>query len=234
MIDFLMKIFRILFGIKEKSEIEEYEEKEEEIKQLNINEQLLPRGSQNRRGDAMRELRAIAIHWVANPGTTPTANRRWFESAQAFGSYQYLIGIDGEIMRVVPENEVAWHVGSSQNDPKSGKIYTDFARRLYGEDVCRNRTNNWHAIGIGLCHSAWDGLFTPATMDSLEKLVVDILTRNNRTVEILTTHWETVGWKRCPLRWCDIPQEFINFRRKINTMMPRNLQVPMSSIVQNY
>jgi hypothetical protein len=73
---------------------------------VRIIENLLTLGTQNRPGEKIIELRAVVLHWLAAPNQRPVNTRAWFESGQAFGSAHYVVGTDGDILRVLPENEV--------------------------------------------------------------------------------------------------------------------------------
>lgn len=100
-----------------------------------------------------------------------------------------------------PEFEVAYHVGSAETDPVSGKIYTDWARDLFGKNALfpeANSPNNC-TIGIEICHIDWDGNFTPATLDTAAEVGACYCRAYNLDPIMRTgTHNLTVGWKDCP------------------------------------
>jgi len=132
-------------------------------------------------------------------------------------------------MRTLPENEVGFHIGSSNPDPKSGKIYTDKARALLGPDAFTGKTKsgywitpNFFSIGIEMSHLNNDpGDFSEATLQSAAELVADILIRYNKPIDIVTTHNEMVGWKDCPRLWTNNPSLFLKFKEQVTELMNR-------------
>ena len=115
---------------------------------------------------------------------------------------------------MIPENEVAWHVGTSTVDPASGRFYTVRGRELIGDQVADNRSANWHMIGIGMNHRTWTE-FTPETLNSAVALCADICRRNNMKANRISNHWEMVGWKNCPAFWMNHPAQFEEFKRRV-------------------
>jgi N-acetylmuramoyl-L-alanine amidase len=61
---------------------------------------------------------------------------------RVWGSAHYIIDLNGDTYHAVPDNEVAYHCGSSQKDPASGRIYTDWARAKFGR-FAENHDINW-------------------------------------------------------------------------------------------
>jgi N-acetylmuramoyl-L-alanine amidase len=117
----------------------------------------------------------------------------------------------------VPDNEVAYHCGSSQKDPSSGRIYTDWAREKFGpyaEKPDSNSPNNC-TIGIELCVIDTNGNFTAETLDAARELVAKLLKENRLTIEEVGTHTKVVGWKDCPKLWFNRPDRFEDFKRAV-------------------
>lgn len=115
----------------------------------------------------------IVIHWVGNANTSAEANRNYFESLRTkkvFASSHYIIGLEGEILQCIPEDEVAYHA----------------------------TTANGYSIGIEDCHPDWGGKFNTKTYDSLIELCADICKRYNLDPEkALIRHYDVSG-KICP------------------------------------
>jgi N-acetylmuramoyl-L-alanine amidase len=195
----------------------------------------LTMGKKNRPGTKIKELKALVLHWIGEyPKQLPINTRSWWESEQVYGSAHYIIGHDGAILKTLPEDEIGYHIGSTTIDPVSKKVYTDFARKMFGDLVCLKATNNSYAIGIEMCPIEKDGTFSEETLEATRQLVVDILTRNKKTVDILTNHWEICGWKRCPVLFANYPEKFTEFRKQVNARLPAALQVPENTIKQQY
>ena len=119
-------------------------------------------------------MKNIVVHWVGNANTTAINNRNYFESLKTkkiYASSHYIIGLDGEIIQCVPENEVAYHASQA----------------------------NSYSIGIECCHPDWNGKFNDKTYQSLIELCVDICKRYKLDPQkTLIRHYD-VTKKQCPL-----------------------------------
>ena len=188
---------------------------------MKITDELLTINSFSRPGKRIVQVRAVVLHWTANPGASAMANRNFFENRKkgttGYGSAHYIIGIEGEIIRCIPENEIAYHVGTTIKDPASGKTYTDFARQIFGQYALSAATSpNWVSIGIEMCPVDISGTFTAATLNSAIELSSDLLQRYKMSTDALCTHHDVVGWKDCPRLWVQHPELFIDFKNAVS------------------
>lgn len=106
----------------------------------------------SRPGTPIGTIKGVVVHWVGNAGSTAVANRNYFESLKngnIYASSHYIVGLKGEVIYCVPENEVAYHAKQA----------------------------NANYIGVETCHDDWDGVFNPQTYGSLVDLVSSILLR---------------------------------------------------------
>lgn len=142
---------------------------------MNIEEKLLTINPYSRSGEKQNQIQKIVVHWVGNANSSAVANRNYFENLKnthsTSASSHYIIGLNGEIIRCIPENEVAFHSGSYSMNRKS--------------------------IGIEDCHPDWDGKFNDNTYNSLVELCVDICKRYNLNVNDIIRHYDVTG-KECP------------------------------------
>jgi N-acetylmuramoyl-L-alanine amidase len=173
----------------------------------------------SRPGILLTQVMGLVVHWTAMPGQSPSGVRMFYESDEAaenhYGSAHYGVGIDGEVQRWIPEDEVAYHVGSSIVDPASGRIYTDLARQLF-PGYCEPTTSPNHVtLGIECCIPDATGKFSPDTLGSLTALVRDIIQRYELGAVRLIRHYDVVGWKLCPLWYVKNPDEWLAFKRMI-------------------
>ena len=179
----------------------------------------------SRPGKKLREVKAVVLHWTANPSANAKENRDYFENKKTgtggYASAHYIIDQNGIIIAAVPENEVAYHTGSSAKDPASGKIYTDEARARFGKYASENNSPNNCTIGVELCPTDAKGNFSKATLDSAIELCADICRRYGLTAEALTTHHNVVGWKDCPKLWTDTPRLFGEFKASVRAQLKR-------------
>jgi N-acetylmuramoyl-L-alanine amidase len=153
---------------------------------------LLTKNQFSRPGTVLQGVKGVVLHWVANPGTTAMNNRNYFENLKnqksarkdaRFASAHFVIGLQGEVVRCIPENEMAYHVGAKQ--------YTQLAFQKLGA-----YPNN-DTLGIELGHPDWTGAFTDETLASCRGLVIDLLERHKLTVQDVYRHFDITG-KDCP------------------------------------
>ena len=157
---------------------------------MNIQEILLtPGASHGRPGYALTPKGAV-VHYVGGPGGTALAVRNWFEGGAggAHTSCHYVVGLSGEILRILPESEQAMHAGKAY-DAK------------YAEQAAQN---NRTLLGIECCHPTADGKFNEATTAALAWLLRDILARHGLTAEDVYRHYDVTG-KACPLYYVKNP-----------------------------
>ena len=174
---------------------------------------------------ALKEIRVIVMHWTANPNANAKNNRDFFESKKTgmggYGSAHYVIDQDGTIIQCIPDNEVAYHCGSSSPDPVSKQIYTEYARNKFGKyciDYTQNSPNNC-TIGIELCPTDWEGHFSDETIKSAVLLCTELCTKHKLTADDITTHHDIVGWKDCPKLWTENPALFDDFKNTVKNKM---------------
>jgi N-acetylmuramoyl-L-alanine amidase len=170
------------------------------------------------------EKRAVILHWVGVGGQRAETVWNFFENAwkgKHYSSAHYCVDLDGAVYRFVPDNEVAYHCGSSQIDPKSGKIYTDWAREVFGvfaEDPQQNSPNN-AALGIEMCAVDNDGAFDPRTVVAATELTADLYGKYGIPFERVGTHNLVVGWKDCPRLWTRFPEQFKEFKEQVKGLV---------------
>ena len=66
----------------------------------------------SRSGIALKKVKGVVIHYVANPGSTAKENRDYFNNLQnthtTKASSHYIVGLDGEIIQCIPQNEISY------------------------------------------------------------------------------------------------------------------------------
>jgi N-acetylmuramoyl-L-alanine amidase len=169
---------------------------------MNIVQNLLTINRQSRPGLKLKSIKGVCIHWTANPKASAIANRNYFENLKkqtsTYASAHYIIGLNGEIIQCIPDNEVAYHAGS--------KTYTSECKtRLYGKP-------NYYLIGIELCPIDIQGRFNTTTLISCIELVRELLKKYKLTVNDIWTHKEVVGWKDCPRWFVNNPNDWQKFK----------------------
>lgn len=159
---------------------------------MNIEKMLLTINDYSRSGEKQNKIEKIIIHWVGNANSTALANRNYFDNLKdthkTYASSHYIVGLDGEIIQCLPEDEVGFHSGSYSMNRKS--------------------------IGIETCHPDWEGKFNQATYNSLVELCTDICKRHNLTIDNIIRHYDVTG-KECPRYYVRNEQEWIKFKNDV-------------------
>jgi N-acetylmuramoyl-L-alanine amidase len=188
---------------------------------MKIIEKPLTVNQYSRPGRKLGCVKAVILHWVGAPMQRAINTWGWFETGcpkeKHYSSAHYIIDLNGDIYHAIPDKEVAYHCGSTQKDPVSGRIYTDWARRKFGVYAERPDTNspNNCTIGIEMCITDGKGNFTPETLNAAVELTAKLLKGNRLTVEEIGTHYKVVGWKDCPRLWFNSPEKFDEFRQAV-------------------
>lgn len=126
--------------------------------------------------------RGLVIHWTANEGkgANAVANRNYFNKPTTEASAHYIVD-DKQIVRCLPENEMAYHVGAKQYKPEAVAKLSSYPNNC--------------TIGIEMCVNA-DGNFQETYRRTVE-LAADILKRYGWGVDRLWRHFDITG-KNCP------------------------------------
>jgi N-acetylmuramoyl-L-alanine amidase len=191
---------------------------------MNIIEKLLTINPYTRSGRLLMACKGIVFHYVGIPGQRAIDTWGYFEKNcpldKHFSSAHYIIDLNGDIYHVVPDTEAAWHCGSDKPDPVSGRIYTNWARQIFGyyaSDPVRTSPNNC-SLGIEMCIDK-NGDFTPETLSAAVELAVKLLKENRLNVGQIGHHKLVVGWKDCPLPWVREPALFETFLSDVRNRM---------------
>lgn len=207
---------------------------------MKIVENLLTRNPYSRPGTPHNNVLALIMHWTSVPNQPAIDVCNYFENRKigktGYGSAHYVVDLDGLVIRCIPESEVAYHVGSTQPDPASKKIYTDWARSHFGMHVTdpAGIGPNICTLGIEMCPIDEAGDFNSATIQAATQLAADICKRLmlNPLLDI-ATHNMVVGWKDCPRLWVNHPEKLDEFRNAVNrggTAMAGVFNLDLSSI----
>ncbi len=176
---------------------------------MKINEDFLTVNKFSRPFKKLIGVNGIVIHWTGNPGTTAKNNRNYFESLKdqdgviknpTYASAHFVIGIEGEIIQCLPEDEMAYHVGAQ-------KYMNDIQQRL--SDYPNNCT-----IGIECCVIDNEGTMTDSTYSSLLELTRELLQKNSLTINDIYLHFDITG-KACHRWFWRNPKEWSYFKLKV-------------------
>lgn len=133
---------------------------------------MLPINNVNRPGIKLSRITDIAVHYVANPGTSALANRNYFYNCirnRKSVSSHLIIGLNGEIVGCIPFDEISY---------------------------CTNQANGY-TISIECCHPDWTGKFTDKTYRSLVMVCAELIKKYNLGAGSVIRHYDVTG-KVCP------------------------------------
>lgn len=127
----------------------------------------------NRPRTIRKQTTAIAVHWVANPGSSAMANRNYFNSTSRSVSSNYIVGLQGEVICCIPDEEMSW---------------------------CTNAANSY-TVSIETCHPDWTGAFGSKTYASLVELTAQLCRKYGLHPQHggVIRHYDVTG-KVCP-KW---------------------------------
>lgn len=170
---------------------------------MNIQNNYITVNQYSRPKIAIKAITGVVIHWVANPNSSAQDNRNYFDGLKVgkknsnggmtYASAHYIVGLDGEVVACIPENEMAYHASSA----------------------------NGTYLGIEVCHKDWEGEFTSPTYEALVDLVADICRRYklNPLTDVIR-HYDVTG-KNCPKYYVFHNEAWIQLKNDINKRLER-------------
>lgn len=151
--------------------------------EINIIEQLLT-NDKARPKLKLIAVRAIVMHWTANTrkGANAEMNYRFFNNKNTKSSAHYIVD-STQIIRCIPDYEVAYHVGA--------KSYTKIGNSI----KINGYSPNFSTIGIEMCVNSDDD-FAVMSYNS-RQLAAKLLLDNHLTIDDVLRHHDITG-KDCP------------------------------------
>ena len=155
-----------------------------------IKEMFLTPNKYSRPGITLKEVTAIVIHYVGNPGTSAENNRSYFEGLKTkettYASSHFIIGLEGEIIQCIPLNEVAY----------------------------ASNERNIDTISIEVCHEDETGEFNEKTYDSLISLMAYLCDLFQLSSTDMIRHYD-VTKKLCPLYYVENEDAWIQLKEEV-------------------
>jgi len=163
----------------------------------------------------LKKIKAIVIHYVANTNTSAIANRNFFDNRKdgnsGFGSAHEIIGINGDILVCVPDNEITYNCGS--------KTYTERCLKELGKNP------NYSTYGIECTHIKDDGTMSENTYNTLVERCYDLCKKYKLNSENLWLHKEVVGWKPCHKWFVLNPAEWAKFKAIVQKKLDNEVKM---------
>lgn len=159
-----------------------------------VDQQILPKDSDSRRGDLLEACNAVVIHYVGNPGTTAEQNRNYYGNPGTKVNSHFLVGLDGEIIQSIPLEEKS----SATSE--------------------RNRDT----ISIEVCHPDEEGKFTEASYDSVVRLTAWLMDACQLEGEdALIRHYDATG-KECPIYYVKNESAWLQLKADVEAARQSN------------
>jgi len=175
--------------------------------EIEIKKDFLTLNRYSRPGKLRIAIKGIEIHWVANPKTSAKFNRNYFELRKGgkygFGSTQFIIDLDGDIIQMIPEAEIAYSSGSSSG-------YKDGIKTRLG-----SKTPYYYTLSIECTHTNWKGEMDQSTHNALVELCVHLCKKYKLTARDLYLHYDITG-KNCHRWFVDNPELWGEFRDEVD------------------
>lgn len=143
-----------------------------------INEKLIPFSKYTRPGKDIN-VKGVVIHWTANEakGANAEMHYRYFSRSTRYASAHYFVD-DKQILRIIPENEMAYHVGSRSYKTSKYGSYPNAS--MIGVEMCVNSDADFKET---YKRSVW--------------LVAHLLKKYGLGLDDLERHYDITG-KNCP------------------------------------
>lgn len=172
-----------------------------------IYEKLLPINKYSRPGRNLAKVLGVVIHYVGVNFQRAEQTVSYFDwlkkgEHQTFASAHYVIDLDGDGIRCVPDNEVAYHCGA--------KVYKDGIQDKLGNYP------NYTTIGIEMCHT--NKGFTEETIETTAKLTAQILIEHDLDINNLYRHYDITG-KICPKFFVNNESLWEEFKNKVQSFI---------------
>lgn len=174
-----------------------------------ILEKLLTPNKYSRTQAPLKGVLGVVVHYVANTKTSALLNRNFFENRKLgttdYGAAHYIVDLNGDVIRCIPDNEVAYHAGA--------KVY----KPMVVKDL--HNAPNSYTLGIECTHIKNSGEMSPETYNTTLELCVDLCKKYKlNPLTQLFIHYEITG-KDCHKWFVSNPAEWVKFKNLVNSKM---------------
>ncbi len=159
----------------------------------------------SRPGKKLNKVKGIVVHWVANARTSANGNRNFFENRKdgktGYGSAHFIIDLNGSVMLVVPEDELAYHVGAKRYKTEAVKKLSDYP--------------NDCTLGIECTHLTDSGKMSNKTDKTLVELITNLMSKYSLDPQKdLYLHYDITG-KDCHKWFVDNPDQWEKLKKLV-------------------
>lgn len=149
---------------------------------MTITDSLIPRNKYNRPGTKSTPKR-ICVHYTGDCGATAEQLTKYWQNVAAgvfkdkpwsWTSAQYIVGLNGEVVRCIPDNEIAYAAANQNAD----------------------------TIHIEVCYKRQSGEFEEKSIAALGELVRSLMKKYSIPAVKVVRHYDLTG-KLCPAYYVD-------------------------------
>lgn len=149
---------------------------------MTITEKIIPENKYNRPGKTSKPVR-ICVHYTGQAGTGADRTALFYanvaagmfpDKPQNWTSTQYIVGLNGEVVRIIPDNEIAYAAANK----------------------------NYGTIHIEVCYKQSSGEFEQASKTALRELVQYLMKKYGIPADKVLRHYDLTG-KYCPYYYVD-------------------------------
>lgn len=181
-----------------------------------IIDRIIPVNPFSRPGRKLVSVKGIVVHWVAWPNASGERIYEYFRdlskqtqgaSGVRYASTHYTVGLDGEILRHLPDDEIAYHVGAHE----------------YMPGILERFNTTWPnncLLGIEMCHPDNTGKFNDKTRQSTIELISYLIQSYDLTTDDIVRHYDVTG-KNCPKYFVEREDEYKKFVQDVERHIKR-------------
>ena len=150
---------------------------------MTVTDRIIPVNKYNRPGTKCAPQK-ICVHYTGNAGSSAASGAAYqmnvakgvfaSKGQGVWTSSQYLVGLNGEVIRCVPDDEMAYAAAN----------------------------NNRGVIHIEVCHPDSSGKFNAVTIAALGELVRELMSKYKISADKVVRHYDLTG-KLCPMYYVD-------------------------------
>lgn len=155
-----------------------------------IEECFLTENPYSRSGEKLASVKGVVVHAAPDPGLSARKNREYYEGLKdqdkVHESVHFIVGIDGEILELLPLDEVSFASGEA----------------------------NENTISIEYCYPVLGGEPTEATYHSMVSLIKWLADRYDFGKDGVKRHYDITG-KKCPYYYTENPAKWLTLEEAV-------------------